>query len=63
MTEHVSRSWPGTGTPMEDECPCPQEPCGYVAQDRVVEGCPQHTIAAAKTIRDAHPADECPGHR
>lgn len=58
---HISRSWRGGGTPLEDECPCPQEPCGYVALSKIVEGCPQHDLAAAKTIRDSHLPDTCPG--
>ena len=27
---HISRGWPGQ-THIEDACPCPQEPCGMVA--------------------------------
>jgi hypothetical protein len=58
---HVSRSWPGRGHPFEDECPCPQEPCGYVSMDQIDPSCPQHSMQAAKTFRAGHDADKCPG--
>lgn len=58
---HISRSWPGTGTPCEDECPCPQESCGHVAESNVRSDCAQHGIHAAKTIRSTHAPDDCPG--
>jgi hypothetical protein len=61
--EHISRSWPTTGTPIEDECPCPQEPCGHVARDRIDPDCPQHPIQRAKTIRSCHTPENCPGER
>jgi hypothetical protein len=58
---HIGRSWPGCGTPMEDECPCPQEPCGLIDEKRVVAGCEQHDTWFCKTMRSGHPADSCPG--
>lgn len=58
---HISRSWPGTGTPCEDECPCPQEACGHVAQSNVRGDCSQHGIQAAKTLRSTHAPEDCPG--
>lgn len=56
---HIGRSW--GGHPLEDECPCPQEPCGLVDQGRVDPECPEHTIEAMKTIRQGHKTEACPG--
>lgn len=56
---HVGRAW--TGHALEDECPCPQEPCGLVAQDKIVDECPQHAVHAGKTLRQSHSPDNCPG--
>lgn len=58
---HMSRSWKGMGTPREDACPCPQEPCGHVATSKVVAGCPEHDLSAAKTMRSTHRPKDCPG--
>lgn len=58
---HVSRSWKGMGHPLENECPCFQEPCGYVSLDNVDPECTQHGILGAKTIRDSHYEKDCPG--
>lgn len=55
---HIGRTF--SGHRIEDACPCPQEPCGLVAQDRVVEGCTQHNVRYAKTIRQGHLANLCP---
>jgi hypothetical protein len=60
---HISRSFPSTGTPLEDNCPCPQEPCGHVRRDRVVDECQQHPISRMKTLRSVHTPEECPGKR
>ena len=57
---HVSRSWPASGTPMEDACPCPQEPCGHVRWDRIDPDCPQHSLRAGKTLRSSHTPADCP---
>lgn len=53
---HVGRSF--TGHDIEDTCPCPKAPCGLVASIR--GDCPQHSPAAAKTIRRSHHAAACP---
>lgn len=58
LTDHIGRSW--TSHDLEDECPCPQAPCGLVPFDTVVAECPQHHWSAAKSIRQSHPADACP---
>lgn len=57
---HISRSWPGTGHPLENECPCPQEKCGYVSMAKVDPVCPQHG-SGMKTIRASHYEKDCPG--
>jgi hypothetical protein len=44
---------------MEDECPCPQEPCGLIARDKAVEDCPQHYFGRSKTMRSIHFAADC----
>lgn len=58
---HVGRSW--SGHPLEDECPCPQEPCGLVAFSKVDPECVQHggSPLMAKTIRQSHSPEDCPG--
>ena len=56
---HISRGWPGH-THMEDACPCPQEPCGLVAFSRIDPSCTEHPPSRSKTIRNSHPASECP---
>ena len=55
---HVGRSW--SGTHLEDGCPCDKAPCG-LAIFGSVPGCPEHSIAASKTIRQGHRASSCPG--
>lgn len=59
---HISRGWPGMQD-VEDECPCPQEPCGYVNEVKVVASCDQHPFIHAQTIRSSHCAQDCPGER
>lgn len=54
---HMGRSW--SGHHMEDECPCPQEPCGLIARENAVESCPQHYFGRAKTMRSIHRAEDC----
>ncbi len=57
---HYGRGWPGTE--IEDGCPCDQAPCGLVTALLTPGGaCEQHTII--KSIRQSHPADQCPGRR
>jgi hypothetical protein len=58
---HIGRSW--TGSRLEDECPCPQEPCGLIAVSKIDPECPQHAMSAAMTTRQNHYADACPGRR
>lgn len=59
MGWHLGRSW--FGTALEDSCPCPKEPCGLVLRARTVPECPEHPLTRYRTIRQAHPAYECPG--
>lgn len=56
---HMGRHF--NGTLLEDLCPCGKAPCGLVDSDRVDPECIQHSLSAAKTIRQAHPAENCPG--
>lgn len=56
---HVCRSF--SSTHLEDDCPCPQEACGFVARDKIRVDCPEHSIWAAKSIRRSHRPDACPG--
>lgn len=58
---HVGRSFPGMANDIEAACPCPKAPCGLVIQDEITEACRQHHWSAAKTMRQSHPAAECPG--
>ncbi|MFE2994135.1 hypothetical protein ACFXG4_03875 [Nocardia sp. NPDC059246] len=58
---HIGRSW--SGTQLEDTCPCPKAPCGLVDDMNVDPDCGQHPYSRSKTIRQSHPADECPGER
>ena len=53
---HLGRSWAGTA--LEDACPCTKGPCGLAISESAQ--CPEHSFAAAKTIRQAHLADACP---
>lgn len=60
---HMGRSF--SGTRLEDRCPCPKAPCGLVlATGRGGDPeCPEHSLAAGKTIRQTHRADRCPALR
>jgi hypothetical protein len=62
---HIGRHWSaayrGTGKTIEDQCPCPVEPCGLIDAAKVDPHCPQHSMGAARTIRSSHPANMCPG--
>lgn len=67
-TMHIGRHWPvsyshGKGETIEDQCPCPTEPCGHIAHDKIDPDCPQHAMSAAKTMRSNHLAKDCPGER
>lgn len=55
---HVGRSF--VGHHLEDGCPCPKEPCGLVADVKVLN-CPEHSWQSGKTIRQTHAAQDCPG--
>jgi hypothetical protein len=57
-TPHVGRSF--QGHPLEDACPCPQEACGLIAMDKADPDCPEHGFHKAKTLRQAHLAEQCP---
>lgn len=59
IMSHVGRSWVGHW--MEDACPCPQEECGLVDWDKIDPECPQHSLTAAKTLRQIHDNVKCPG--
>lgn len=58
MTWHESRLHAGRDKERFEECVCEEAPCGYVIPD---EGCTQHSMGAAKSVRRAHPADQCGG--
>jgi hypothetical protein len=53
---HYGRSFPPNHF-IEDNCPCPKAPCGLVIPS---ESCPEHAVAAMKTIRQAHAESSCP---
>lgn len=56
---HIGRGW--RGTDLEDGCPCPKAPCGLVPADQIDPACPQHGFDSAKTIRQNHAPEDCPG--
>ena len=56
---HIGRSWEGNR--LEAECPCPKEPCGLVHAGTTDPACTEHPVTRAKTIRQSHRADDCPG--
>ncbi|MBZ6102758.1 hypothetical protein [Streptomyces olivaceus] len=58
--QHIGRSFRGMSADIEAACPCPKAPCGLVVEDGVTEACDQHHWSAAKTMRQSHPADQCP---
>lgn len=72
MGLHIGRHWSaiyehGASNSMdqhatiEEECPCPVEPCGLIDSDKVDPDCPQHS--GFKTLRSMHDAKDCPGVR
>ena len=61
MSTPMGRSWPGMGNPLERDCPCPKEPCGLVDQEKANPDCMEHPMRRRKTMRQGHPAGECPG--
>jgi hypothetical protein len=56
LDHHIGRSF--SGHRLEDDCPCVKAPCGLVSE--WVSECEQHNPEASKTIRQRHPADQCP---
>ena len=59
MTHHIGRSF--QGHILEDACPCIKAPCGLAVRERINLRCDQHAVVAAKTIRQSHQGDQCPG--
>lgn len=58
---HFARGW--TDDRFLPTCGCKAAPCGLVDGSQVNPECPQHTLRAAKTMRQMHPAKECPAPR
>lgn len=58
MTIHFGRSF--VGSKLEEICPCPQEACGLIDEEKVVPECPEHPWGRIKTIRQMHKAEDCP---
>ncbi len=56
---HIGRTW--TGHDIEDGCPCGKAPCGLVDQAAIDTTCGEHPLTRAKSLRQGHPADRCPG--
>jgi hypothetical protein len=56
---HIGRSW--YGHPLEEVCPCPKEPCGLIEVAKADPDCPQHAWERAKSMRQGHPPEKCPG--
>jgi hypothetical protein len=55
---HIGRSW--VGHDVEDNCPCPQAPCGLVDVEDVDPDCSHHPALRAKSMRQGHHAEDCP---
>lgn len=55
---HYGRA--SNGHDIEDDCPCPQEPCGLVDMAKADPDCDQHSDRARKTMRQGHVASACP---
>jgi hypothetical protein len=58
MHFHYARSW--NGHTIEDECPCPQEPCGFVDVTKADPHCLHHAPGQIKTMRQIHSTFRCP---
>lgn len=58
MNYHIGRSW--AGHEIEDACPCPKAPCGLVDPDKANPDCEHHPLTRSKSMRQGHPADQCP---
>jgi hypothetical protein len=55
--DHVGRDFDGTR--LEADCPCAKAACGLVLAAAIRPDCPHH--AAARSMRQSHPARHCPG--
>lgn len=55
---HISRGW--ESDPFIDSCGCEKAACGFAVETN--NDCQQHSFMAGKTIRNSHPAEECPAH-
>jgi hypothetical protein len=55
--DHLGRDFDGTR--LEAACPCAKAPCGLVLAAAIRADCPDH--AAAQSMRQSHPAHNCPG--
>lgn len=59
MSEHIGRNWVAPD-PFAPSCGCPLLGCGLVDQAAANErGCDQHSVAAVRTIRTSHSAQDC----
>lgn len=58
MSRHMGRSWWPQHF-LEDECPCPKEPCGLVDMEKAVPECPEHWFHRAKSMREFHDEEHC----
>ncbi|MFC8423986.1 hypothetical protein ACFUN7_24425 [Streptomyces sp. NPDC057236] len=56
--DHLGRDW--TGHAPEDNCPCPKAACGLVLADHIRDDCTQHAWTHARSMRQSHPARNCP---
>lgn len=59
MSTHIGRSF--IGNDMEKDCPCGKANCGLVDSDEVDNDCSQHSLKAAKTLRQLHDSSSCSG--
>lgn len=57
---HTGITWEGTGSPEEDECPCPKGWCGLTVAETIVNYCDIHSGEHPRRTRQSHPAVECP---
>lgn len=56
---HIGRRF--IGTEIENDCPCPQAPCGLVSERQADPACTDHHPNHAPTIRQGHADSACPG--
>lgn len=57
---HLCRSWTPPD-PYAPACGCVLLPCGHVDSMAVPDDCPQHAMAACKSMRSGHRPSLCPG--